>query len=125
MTTGPLTILLVDDNRQFVARMICILGELNIIHEIKVASDYEEAANIINEQTPDLALLDIHLPGKSGIELLKFIRRSGRPCHVMMVSNQADEYYRKLCFKLGADHFFDKTNDFLLIPDTIRTLKII
>lgn len=116
---------MVDDSRQFVERMSCMLGELNIIGEIKVASGYEEAINIINEQTPDLALLDIHLPGKSGIELLKYIKRSGRPCHVMMVSNQADEYYKKLCHKLGADHFFDKTHDFLLIPDTIRTLKII
>jgi DNA-binding NarL/FixJ family response regulator len=123
MINDKLTILLVDDNRQFVERMVCILSELSIIREINVASSYEEAINILNTQMPDVALLDIHLPGRNGIELLKAIRHSGRPCHVMMVSNQADEYYSKLCLEFGADHFFDKSNDFSLIPDIIRTMR--
>ena len=123
MTHDQLTILLVDDNRQFVERMVTILSELKLIREINVAASYEEAINILNTQMPDVALLDIHLPGRNGIELLKTIRRLGRPCHVMMVSNQADEYYRRLCLKLGADHFFDKSNDFSLIPDIIRNMK--
>jgi CheY-like chemotaxis protein len=123
MANDKLRILLVDDNRPFIERMICMLSELNIIQEINVASSYEEAINILNSQLPDLVLLDIHLPGKNGIELLKMIKRSGWSCHVMMLSNQADEYYRRLCYSSGADHFFDKTNDFLLIPDIIRNMK--
>jgi DNA-binding NarL/FixJ family response regulator len=123
MANDQLRILLVDDNRQFIDRMICMLSEVTIIQEINVASSYEEAVDILNSQMPDLVLLDIHLPGNNGIELLKLIKRSGWSCHVMMLSNQADEYYRKLCYKSGADHFFDKTNDFLLIPDKIRNMK--
>ena len=116
----PLNILLVDDNYQFVERLTGLFKELDNVAEIKAASDYEEAKKILTAQMPDIALLDIHLPGKSGIELLKFIRGFNRTCCVMMVTNQADEYYKNLCLKLGADYFFDKTKDFLQIPEIVR-----
>lgn len=123
MIKHPLTVLLVDDNTEFIKRMKCLLMELKQIEELKVAMDYEEARKMLTSQTPDLVLLDIHLPGKNGIDLLKYIKRLDKPCRVMMVSNQADEYYRDLCLKEGADYFFDKTKDFLLIPDMIRSLN--
>lgn len=124
MIKYKLTLLLVDDSAQFVERMSGLLNELEIVGEIKTSFSYEEAVNILNIEVPGLVLLDIHLPGKSGIELLKWIRRSGKPCRVMMLTNQADEYYQKLCLKLGADYFFDKSRDFLLIPDIIRNMKM-
>jgi response regulator of citrate/malate metabolism len=42
-----------------------------------------------------MVVLDIHLPGKSGIELLKYIKKAGRFCWILMITNQADEYYRR------------------------------
>jgi DNA-binding NtrC family response regulator len=116
------TVLLVDDNQKFTDRMTCMLIELGI-DEIKVAGDYEEAKKILITKVPEVALLDIHLPGKNGIELLKFIRRLDENCCVIMVSNQADPYYQRLCLKLGANHFIDKTIDLLRIPDLILNLK--
>jgi CheY-like chemotaxis protein len=119
-----LTILLIDDNYKFVERMSSLLGELAIIRKIMVASNYEEAKRILETKMPDLVLLDIRLQGQSGIELLKFIKSSERPCQVMMVTNQVDDYYRNLCKKLGANYFFDKTNDFPMIPEIIRDMKM-
>jgi response regulator of citrate/malate metabolism len=116
-------ILLVDDNYEFSKRMSDLLAELSVVAEIKVASNYEDAKRILNMQRPDLILLDIHLSGDNGIELLKFIKRLENPCRVMMVTNLANEYYRRLCLKLGADYFFDKTNDFALIPEVISKLN--
>jgi DNA-binding NarL/FixJ family response regulator len=124
MIKHHLTLLLVDDNSQFAERMNWLLNELEKVGEIKTSSSYEAAINILNIEVPDLVLLDIHLPGKSGIELLKWIKRSGRSCRVMMLTNQADEYYQKLCLRLGADYFLDKSRDFPLIPDIIRNMKM-
>ena len=104
--------------------MISLLSELAVIGEIKVASNYEEGKRILETQMPDLVLLEIRIQGKSGIELLRFIKSSEQACQVMMVTNQVDDYYRNLCQKLGADYFFDKTNDFPVIPDVIREMKI-
>lgn len=117
-----LQILIVDNNIRFVERMIGLLSEANNGWQIQTAGDYDEAKRILEEQKDiNLVLLDISLPGKSGIELLKTIKNTGWKCRVIMISNHADDYYRAQCKELGADHFLDKTNDFLLVPDIIQS----
>ena len=124
MTTAPVkrvkTVLIVDDNMNFVDRMIGLLDEAKSIVNIIVASDYDEARKVLAHEEPDIALLDINLPGKNGIELLKLIRSGKTPCEVIMITNHADDYYRQQCFDLGAKHFLDKSNDFAQVPGIIN-----
>jgi DNA-binding NarL/FixJ family response regulator len=56
------------------------------------------------------------LPGKSGIDLLKFIVKEYPNVKVIMFSNLLDENYIKVCRKIGAKYFIDKSRDFDLIP---------
>lgn len=114
-----LLILIVDDNMCFVERMIGLLEEVKNIGYINVASDYDEACRLLLGEPHDLILLDINLPGKSGIELLKKIKSSGDAAKVMMMTNHAEEYYRVLCRELGADYFLDKSNDFAKVPGIV------
>ena len=117
-----LFVLMVDDNMGFVERMKGLLDEISQIGYINVASDYNEASMYVNEDKPDVVLLDINLPGKNGIEILKKIRISGHQCKVIMLTNHADEYYRQQCKELGADFFLDKSNDFAKVPDIISKI---
>ncbi len=123
MNKTQLLILIVDDNSHFVERMIGLIGETDNIGQIQIASDYDEAYNFFSEKIPDLVLLDINLPGKSGIELLKEIKKTGMECKIIMITNHTDDYYRELCKELGADHFLDKSNDFAIVPGLIRELN--
>jgi DNA-binding NarL/FixJ family response regulator len=113
-------ILIVDDNKKFVDRMIGLLNELDNIGYINVANDYDEACRVLNYEDPDVVLLDINLPGKNGLELLKLIKKNTPVCEVIMITNHDDEYYRQQCKELGADHFLDKTIDFALVPDIVN-----
>ena len=113
-------ILIVDDNKKFTDRIVAMLEESDTVGNIKVAMDYEEGYKLFREQKPQTVLLDINLPGKNGIELLKMIKQSERKCEVIMITNHADEYYRQQCKELGAKHFLDKSNDFGLVPALIR-----
>ena len=113
---------MVDDNMGFVERMKGLLDEISQIGYINVASDYNEASMYVSEDKPDVVLLDINLPGKNGIEILKKIRISGHQCKVIMLTNHADEYYRQQCKELGADFFLDKSNDFAKVPDIISKI---
>ena len=117
-------VLIVDDNRYFVDRMISLLDDIQNIRYINVASDYDEANRLLNNERHDLVLLDINLPGKNGIELLKQIRKSERQSKVIMITNHTDDYYRQQCKDLGADHFLDKSNDFAKVPDIISELEV-
>lgn len=119
---NKLLILIVDDNMHFVERMIGLLDDVDNIAYVNVASDYDEASRYLKQESPDLVLLDINLPGKNGIELLRTIKKPGSDCQVIMITNHADDYYREQCRELGADHFLDKSNDFSRVPAIISTI---
>jgi YesN/AraC family two-component response regulator len=114
-----LSILIVDDNTDFVGRMISLLSDIDNIGSIDTAANYDDASLLFSKE-PDLVLLDIRMPGKSGVNLLKQIKGSSKNCEVIMLSNYASEFYRRQCKELGAMHFLDKTNDFELIPGMIK-----
>lgn len=113
-------ILIIDDNKEFTARIVAMLEDCGTVANIKVAMNYEEGRKLFNEQKPQTVLLDINLPGKNGIELLKAIKQSKRNCEVIMITNHSDHFYRQQCTDLGAAHFLDKTLDFHLVPDIIN-----
>lgn len=79
---------------------------------IKQAGTYAAAMETISQYQPGILLLDINLPDKSGIEILRSCKENNPSVKVIMITNQANEYYQKLCLKLGADHFIDKSKEF-------------
>ena len=113
------SILIVDDNVNYVSRMRRLLEEIEKIGEIMVAGGYDEAIELLTERSPDFVLLDINLPGKNGIEILRLIKKKNWNCEVIMITNHADEYYRQQCFDLGARHFLDKSSDFGMVTEII------
>jgi len=115
-------ILIVDDNMNFVDRMISLLEDADNIGYINVASNYDEARRLLAAEDPAVVLLDINLPGKNGIELLKLIRQNNKGCEVIMITNHADDYYKQQCKELGARYFLDKSNDFAQVPGIINEL---
>jgi DNA-binding NarL/FixJ family response regulator len=112
-------VLIVDDSILILERMIPMLEEIATVQFVIHAGSYKEAIELLKGVTPDVALLDVQLPDKSGIELLRTIKSMYQEVAVYMISNHANEYYRKICKILGADHFFDKSKDFYLIPEAI------
>jgi len=112
-------VLIVDDSILILERMISMLEEINNIQFVVHAANYNEAIELLKGLTPDMVLLDINLPDKSGIELLRKIKEEYKKIIVYMITNQANDYYKNICKKLGADNFFDKSTDFNLIPELI------
>ncbi|MFI5156487.1 MAG: response regulator transcription factor [Chitinophagales bacterium] len=122
MKSEKLIILIVDESILFINRMIRILQDLNNVQIILQASSYSEAIELIEEIQPDLILMDIFLKDneKTGITLLKEIRANYSSIEVAVITNYADDFYRDNCKHLGAHHFFDKSNEFDLIPKMIQ-----
>ena len=111
MAAGKFTVLVVDDSVMFRQRVICLLNDRNL-NPVLQACNYDEAVNWLHQKEVHLAMLDISMPGKNGIELLKLIRSRYPGTKVWMVSNHADEHYKQICLSTGADYFFDKSFDF-------------
>ena len=115
-------ILIVDDNKRYIERLIDLLEENGVANTVISANDYTEAIRIIAKEKPGIILLDMNMPGKSGFEVLRHIREEGWDCIVIMVTNHSNESYRKLCMDAGANHFLDKSKEFGMIPSLIKKL---
>jgi DNA-binding NarL/FixJ family response regulator len=113
------TVLIVDDSMLIIERMIPLLEEIENISFVVHAGNYKEGLEVLSRLTPDMVLLDINLPDKSGIELLRVIHERHLEIAVLMISNNADQYYRNICKKLGAQYFLDKSTDIDLLPSVL------
>ncbi|MDP4130253.1 MAG: response regulator [Bacteroidota bacterium] len=114
------TILIVDDSPLVLERLREMLSVLSHAPAIISATHYAEAVAIIHHDSPDIVLLDVNLPDKSGVGLLRYIKLNFPRIIVFMISNQYAPYYSKLCESLGAVRFFDKSKEFHLIPEALE-----
>jgi len=112
-------VLIVDDSEQIRQRLVTLLAESTQIRIVGQAGNSLEALEAVQRLKPDTVILDIRLPGTSGIELLKEIKAKYPEMKVIMLTNFDYAQYRRQCQQLGADHFLNKTLEFEKIVDTI------
>lgn len=113
----------VDDSALIRERLIELLSEVQGIQVIGETGDPYEANRVIGELSPDAVILDIRLPGKSGIEVLKEIRKNNKSTIVIMVTNYVSSHYRKICMDSGADYFLNKTTEFNKVTTLLKDME--
>jgi two-component system, OmpR family, alkaline phosphatase synthesis response regulator PhoP len=77
-------------------------------YRTEVAGDGETAIDRIQEVHPDLVLLDISLPKRSGIWVLQTLRNGGDHVPVIVLSARQDEFDKVAALRLGADDYVTK-----------------
>ena len=100
------TILIVDDETTILQSLSGILSDEG--YETLTASNGYEALKIIEEESPDLVLLDIWMPGMDGIETLREIKRTNPFLQVVIISGHGTIETAVKATKLGAYHFVEK-----------------
>ncbi|ARJ40898.1 phosphate regulon transcriptional regulatory protein PhoB [Pantoea alhagi] len=101
-------ILVVEDEAP-IREMLCFVLEQNDYQPIE-ADDYDSAVNLLIEPWPDLILLDWMLPGGSGIQFIKHLKREAmtRDIPVMMLTARGEEEDRVRGLEVGADDYITK-----------------
>ena len=113
----PLRLLVVDDDavdRMAVRRAIAATGLAATVEE---APDAETALAALTALPSDCVLLDYQLPGRSGLELLRDIRRRGLDVPVIMLTGTSDPETAVELMKAGAADFLSKS---VLAPDRLE-----
>ena len=67
---------------------------------------------MLSREAPDIVVIDIGLPGGSGIDLLRQLRLAGSNAFVVVMTNHSIEPYLQACLAAGADAFLDKATGF-------------
>lgn len=101
-------IALIDDHPIFLAGLKRLL-ESNDSYEVSsIANSFKEALEKINFDNIDIALVDVNMPGMSGIELLKAIKQRSHSCRVVMLTIEEDEETIYRAMKEGAQGYILK-----------------
>jgi len=114
----------VDDSDFVRERLIEMLSELEEVQIVGGTGDPREALAAIREMVPDTVILDIRLPGKSGVEVLRDLKREKPSPMVIILTNFPYPQYRKECTEAGADYFFNKSTEFNKIANVLTGLTM-
>jgi two-component system invasion response regulator UvrY len=105
-----LKLLIIDDHPIVRRGLKQILSEASISLKIDESSHGDAALEKINNDLYDIVLLDISMPGRSGLELLKQIKSIKPELDVLILSIHPEEHYGPLVFRLGASGYVSKSS---------------
>jgi DNA-binding NarL/FixJ family response regulator len=120
MTPETIKVLLVDDHtvaRNGVRLMLSAASDIRVDGEAGTAQD---ALQIANAQCFDVALVDIALPGKNGLDLLKSLRAAHPALAVLILSTYSEEIYAVRALKLGASGYLTKDSPTTTLIEAVR-----
>ena len=120
MRNEKIRVLIVDDHiiaRNGVRLMLSTADDIEVVGEAETA---DAAMRLVQTERLDVALLDIALPDKSGLELLKAIRAARPGLAVLMLSMYAEQVYAVRALKLGAAGYLTKNTPAGTIADAVR-----
>lgn len=114
-------VVIVDDEALVRSGFRLILGAADDI-EVAAAVDGPEAIDVIQREQPDVVLLDIRMPGRSGLDVLADIRKMPDPPVVAILTTFDSDDYIAQALGAGAAGFLVKDTDPEQLPTLIRSL---
>jgi DNA-binding response OmpR family regulator len=118
---GP-TILVVDDDPEIVSMLTTRLGHRG--YRVSTASDGNKAIELAKKQRPDLMLLDVMMPGKSGWEVARALKQdpTTQGIKIIMVTAIGEQVNEITSPLYGADAHIDKPFEFERLEKVITQL---
>ncbi len=102
----PLRILVVDDDPAMVGAITALVGTEG--HQVVTAYDGLTAVRRWREESPDLVLLDLAMPGPDGFSVARQLREDGADVPIIVVSGERSEAAKVRALDLGADDYLEK-----------------
>jgi len=99
-------LLVVDDEKEFTAAVSERLSMRNL--NPKVASSGEEALSMIDNEVPDVVILDLKMPGMDGMDVLRKIKDKYPGIRVIILTGHGDKQKEEQAQNLGAFDFLHK-----------------
>lgn len=118
-------VLIADDSVLILERLREMLCLNKLVELVGVYHDGNETLEALRTLQPDVAIVDIKMPGLTGLEVLKEIRKENTSLKFIILTFHATEYYRQKAFSSGTDYFFSKVDDFEKVSQVIKELTMI
>ncbi|MCC6195852.1 MAG: response regulator transcription factor [Burkholderiales bacterium] len=116
-------VFIVDDVPSMRERLRELVREVPDVAVVGDAGTPAEAIAGILATRPACVLLDYQLVGGTGVDVLRGVHACSPGTVFVVLTNQPDPQYRRVCMDAGADHFFDKSAEFDRIGEVLRRLQ--
>jgi len=114
-----LVILVVDDDPQITSFLERYLGKQG--YEVFCASDWREMQTVLGREKVDLCILDIGLPGKSGLDITREIRENSN-MPILVLSGSSETFDQVVGLEFGADDYMVKPYEPRELLARVRTI---
>ncbi len=115
-------VILCDDHAMIRRGIKDTLAEAVDMQVVAETGSYSEVRDALRTHPCDVLVLDINLPGRSGLEVLASLREVDSPIRVLMVSMFPEDQYAIRCLKAGAQGYLNKAGDPADLVTAVRTV---
>lgn len=122
MDRRPVRCIVADDHaatRQGASEILSAQGDIEVV---ATASDGPEAIHLISHYRPDVAVVDVLMPGKGGLDVVRDARTQGSPTAVVIYTGLPDPEVMRTCAKAGAAGFVLKSAPAEELLRAVRTV---
>ena len=109
MAEGPIRVLLVEDHEMVAQSFVTLLAAEDDIEILGVAQDVASARREAAAQTPDVILMDYHLPDGNGIDSAKDIKATVPDVKIIILTGSSDERILPEAIEAGCSGYLTKT----------------
>ena len=115
-------VILCDDHALIRRGIRDTLADAPDIEVVGEAADYGELRTLMRTTSCDVLVLDINLPGRSGLDVLHALKDEGSPVRVLIVSMYPEDQYAIRALRAGAYGYVNKGGDPQQIVQAVRTV---
>jgi len=105
VTDERLRVVIADDHAVVRQGIRTVLEEIPGLEVVAEAADGDSALKLTKEHEPDVVVLDVTMPGKTGLEVAKELRDSGQKVGILILSMHDDPEYVLQAVRAGADGY--------------------
>ena len=116
-------VLIVEDNNEYRKLLRRVLAQEQDLELVAEATDGEECLRLAQQFKPDVILMDINMPGMSGLQATRRIKEDLAGTVVLILSGLDGEGYREQAADCGADAYLPKTTPTSEILAVIRGVR--
>jgi len=115
-------VLIADDSEVIVQRLMAMLSHIRGVEIVDQVGTVEETREAMRRLRPDAVILDMQMPGGSGLDVLERMKKDRLISTVIVQTNHPYAPYRKKCLQVGAKFFLDKSNEFEKVGEVLQGL---
>lgn len=105
MSNRPMRVVIADDHMVVRQGIRGVLEEIDGLEIVAEAGDGDEALALVAEHRPDVVVVDVNMPGKTGLEVTKALREDEIPVRILILSMHDDPEYILQAVRAGADGY--------------------